>query len=124
MLKKGDIFIIIAVLVVSISYILINNTKTVNNDFIATIKHKGKIIKEIDLNKVEKPYNITVEYSYKNIIRVEKGKIRFLNSNCPNNTCVSHGWLDDNNDISVCLPNEVSITVKSSNKKSLDGVSY
>jgi hypothetical protein len=76
------------------------------------ITKNNKVIKRINLDKVEKPMRITVSGDYHNEILVEKGRIRFEKSDCPNQICVNSGWLDKNGNIAVCLPNKVIVSVE------------
>ncbi len=49
----------------------------------------------------------------KSIIEIRQGKARFIHSACRNQFCVFHGWLSTPGDTTACLPNRISITVKS-----------
>ena len=49
----------------------------------------------------------------KSIIEISQGKARFMHSACRNQFCVFHGWLSTPGDTSACLPNRISIAVKS-----------
>jgi hypothetical protein len=46
------------------------------------------------------------------IVEIRDGRVRVLDSPCPNKTCVSQGWVEEPGETIVCLPNRVSITVK------------
>ena len=45
-------------------------------------------------------------------IEIKNGKARFIHSPCRNKFCVFHGWLTTAGDISACLPNRISISLK------------
>ena len=49
----------------------------------------------------------------KSIIEISQGKARFIHSACRNQFCVFHGWLSTPGDTTACLPNRISIAVKS-----------
>ncbi len=78
---------------------------------IAVIIQDNKVIERINLDKVEKPRNILISGNYHNLIRVEKGRIRFEKSDCPNLICVHTGWLEKYGDIAVCMPNRVIVEI-------------
>jgi len=78
---------------------------------IAVIIQDNRIIERINLDKVEKPRNILISGDYHNLIRVEKGRIRFEKSDCPNQSCVHTGWLEKYGDIAVCMPNRVIVEI-------------
>lgn len=46
------------------------------------------------------------------VVEIRDGRVRVLDSPCPNKTCVSQGWAEAEGDTIICLPNRVSITVK------------
>ncbi len=52
----------------------------------------------------------------KSIIEISQGKARFIHSACRNQFCVFHGWLSTPGDTTACLPNRISITVKSNSR--------
>ncbi len=82
-----------------------------NTHLIAVITHNDTVIKRIDLDNVEQTYTITVEGDFHNHIRVEKGRIRFEESDCPHKICVLTDWLTKYGDIAVCLPNKTIIEI-------------
>ena len=44
-------------------------------------------------------------------IRVHNGRVRFVDSPCPNKLCVHTGWLSQGGEVAVCLPNRVSVKI-------------
>lgn len=73
------------------------------------IVQDGTVLYAIDLTAVK---NQTLEIEYKeriNIIQIEDGKIRMLEAECPDKTCVHMGWLNSRSMPIVCLPNHLSI---------------
>ncbi len=43
---------------------------------------------------------------------VREGKIRFYESDCPDQICVKAGWLERDGDMAACLPNRVWVKVR------------
>lgn len=126
MLKKGDIILVVVLLVVAVSVIaamVVFKEDNANVEKIAVIKQSNKVLKEIRLNKVGKSERITVGGSYKNIILIENGEIRFEESTCPDKVCVKTGWLTKEGDMAVCLPNQVIVKIEGTNRD-VDGVAY
>ena len=73
------------------------------------ILQDGKVLYTFDLASVE---NQTFEIEYEgriNTIQIENGRIRMLEAECPDQTCVHMGWLDSGAMPIVCLPNHLSI---------------
>ena len=53
----------------------------------------------------------TIEIEYEgrvNIVQIENHKVRMLEADCPDYTCINMGWLDSSMPI-VCLPNHLVI---------------
>ncbi len=126
MLKKGDLILIAAIVVVIaaaflISGVLKSSDSSVNKT--VEISQSSKIIKTIDLKNVSKSEDIVIPGKYQNVVRVEQGRICFIESNCPDQVCVKTGWLQNSGDIAVCLPNQATIKIvgKADN---IDVVSY
>lgn len=82
----------------------------------------GKVLKTIDLSQVSVPYTLTIE-DHKggyNVLLVEPSRICVSQANCPDQICVSQGWLYDQPAPIVCLPHGLVIRVISDTP--LDGV--
>lgn len=56
-------------------------------------------------------------------ISIDYGKVRFVESPCPNQYCVHQGWLKTAGQVAVCLPNQVSVELLGS-KKLYDSLNY
>jgi hypothetical protein len=126
LLKKGDLWFVFSILAVAaVIYIPTGLLKSTGPDIhsIAVIRHNNEIIREIDLDCVNKPYTIEIKGTYKNTILVEKGRIRYLESNCPNRICVKTGWLEKPGDTAVCIPNKTMIKIDGE-RNEIDGVAF
>lgn len=44
-------------------------------------------------------------------LEVKEGRIRFVDSPCPDHLCEAFGWLQNENDWAACLPAEAILTV-------------
>ena len=77
----------------------------------ATIEVNGKLLYRLSLNEdrtveVHGPIGITR-------VEVKGGKIRIVDSPCPNKLCVRQGWI--RRGAIICLPNRVVVTVGGDN---------
>ena len=79
---------------------------------IAVITQNGQVIERIDLDAVTEPREIILPGKYREIIEVEKGRIRFKEADCPDKICVNTGWLEEADDTAVCLPNRAVATIE------------
>jgi len=126
MLKKGDIILLAVILAAALGFSLLYNlqdSKNGSNMRTAVIKHEDEIIETINLDQVDQPERITVSGNYDVVLLVEKGRIRFEKSNCPDQICVNTGWLTNNGDVAVCLPNRTMIKIEGVNQE-IDGGTY
>ena len=80
---------------------------------VARITLDGKIVQEIDLSRVVRPYTLTVEGpgGFSNTIAVEKGRICVSKAGCPDQICVRQGYISDSTTPIVCLPNRLIIEI-------------
>ena len=82
---------------------------------IARIIQDGKVIREIDLENVAKPYEFTVSDGNggHNTIRVENGRIGVVSADCPDKVCVNQGYIKTGATPIVCLPHKLCIVIVS-----------
>lgn len=80
---------------------------------IARITLDGKIIEEIDLNRLTEPKTVVVEGEggLTNTIIAEKGSIRVEHADCPDQVCVRQGAISNGTVPIVCLPNHLIIEI-------------
>jgi len=86
----------------------------------AIIYQGNTLLKRIDLGKD----NIFPILNGKMHIEVKDGKVRVLDSDCPQQTCVKTGWIQYSGRSIVCIPNQVLIELRSAMPQSLDSISY
>lgn len=77
------------------------------------IKGKGDLLK-VDANNREYLFSLSEDGIYKvkgllgdTTIEIKNKRVRFIDSACPNKTCISQGYQDT----LVCLPNKVIATI-------------
>lgn len=73
------------------------------------VVQEGRIIYTFDLSTAE---DQTFDVSYEdriNTVQIQDGKIRVLEAECPDKTCVHMGWLESGALPIVCLPNRLTI---------------
>ena len=120
-LKRGDLLIILTVLVLAgLLYLPLFFQK---EDRKAEIYVNGESVYSIDLQKVAEAYTISVPGSE---ILVEPGKIGYLNSDCPNGDCVRFGMLERPGSTAACIPNHTMIRIVpgSGKQDTPDAVTY
>lgn len=110
LIKKGDLLVI--AVIAAIALILFIPTLSKKEYLTASVYADGKIIREIDLNAVEKTYTFSPKEGTE--IEVSHCRIRFCSAVCRDRLCVSSGWLDRNGQTAACLPEKIVICIKGS----------
>lgn len=80
-----------------------------SNSNIVEIVQDEKVLYQLDLSQDDRILEIEYEGRV-NIIEIKDHRIHVLKAQCPDNTCVSMGWLETVP--IVCLPNQLVIQFK------------
>ncbi len=121
----ADKFIIICIILISILSMFTMNIffyNSVGTEVI--IELDGKSYAKYNFNEItsRKIIEIKTEYGY-NKVEIDNNKVRILEASCPDQLCVTSGWIEKNNQMIVCLPNRLVVKVVGGNTD-IDGVSY
>jgi len=111
-MKKNDAILIGVIIIISLLGLFVFKILDKSDQVIAVIIQNDQIIERIDLHKVKEPRIISVTGNYHNMIKVENGRIRFEESDCPEQICVNTGWMTKFGDIAVCMPNKAIVTIE------------
>ena len=114
MLNKNKFWIITFIIIIILSSIIIFFEKnSQNSSKIAYIYQDGKLLYEIQLDKVSEKYTIEIkdENQKGNTIMVEKDRICVLEADCSDKICKNMGWIYDSTKPIVCLPNKIIIYI-------------
>ncbi len=77
----------------------------------ARLSIDGKVVKEFDLRTQEGFTENFSSYGANITIQVENGKIRVLESDCPDKICVHTGFIENFTQTAVCLPNKAILEI-------------
>jgi len=78
----------------------------------ARILLDGEELRTIDLmSAATETFAVEGEDGYRNVVEVEKGRIRVSEANCPDQVCVRQGWISDSATPIVCLPHGLVIEI-------------
>ena len=92
----------------------------------AIITQGGRVVQSLDLSSVKAPYELRFEGDHGfNVVRVEPGRIRIAEADCPDKVCVHAGWIDAPGKPIACVPHELTITVENvatDGKEAGDGI--
>ena len=119
-LKIGDIFVILLAIAICVFSILSLST-TIQGDTILTIESPEGVWK-YPLDK-DRTYEIPGENGI-SIIGIKEGDAFFIDSACPNHTCVLTPPISKGGEWIGCLPNRVFIRIEGEQKTEFDAVGY
>ena len=79
----------------------------------AVVSVDGKNVAVVVLDAERSPREIDLEkhFGVKVVLETEGERIRFKTSSCPDKICINNGWLENDMDIAVCMPNKTSVVV-------------
>lgn len=128
-MKKGDKFVLIVVIIVflisfgSMAYYFLG--KPSEGKVIAQIYKDDKLLYNIDLNNIDEPKEIKIDDKDGefNTVAIEKGRIRFVDSNCRDKVCVKTAWLSKPGEMAVCIPHKTYIKIIGSHEE-IDGTTF
>ncbi|MEN6350198.1 MAG: NusG domain II-containing protein [Syntrophomonas sp.] len=124
MFRTGDKILIVSIAVIAVIFFSWNTfSSSHDGQLTAVITQNGNEIKRINLNNLKDSESVYINEPVKQVIRAEKGRIKFLQSDCRNQVCVGAGWLTKPGDRAVCMPNKVVITIVGGNER-VDSISY
>ena len=108
MKNKALIIIIIVIFLLGVGgsvFVMFSGSKNTVN-----IISDGKIVESVDLSS-SPDREIVVEYEGRtNTVEIKDGKIRVIDAECPDHTCMRMGTLESAALPIVCLPNHLVIT--------------
>jgi len=124
-LRKTDIVLIAVLLIFAVMFYFIFDLSPQTGNTVV-IKLNGKIYEEISLSQDKDVEIYLDDGTLLNIIQIKNKKASVIYANCPDKLCVKHKPIDSEssvNDMIVCLPNRVTVEIKSNNKsKEYDAV--
>ncbi len=117
-MERGDFLLLLATVFVAVILFLwtwsanwIRRISPKGNQLVAKVERAGKTIAEIDLNSIADTQYIRFDEGIKLTIEVKAGRIRFLDSECPDQICVNTVWLTRKGDVAVCLPAKTVVSI-------------
>lgn len=79
---------------------------------VAALSIDGTIVEVYTLEKEEnRLIDLDASYGVPVILEIKDGAIRFYQSQCPDHLCEQSGFLSQEAEIAVCLPNRTAVTI-------------
>ena len=83
----------------------------------------GEVVRRVELSAVAEPFTFIVEAETgMNVIAVENGRIRVLDADCPDGSCIRQGWVSGGAAPIVCLPHRLIIKPERNDLPNIDAV--
>lgn len=118
-MKKRDVILVVLLIAIAgFIYLIINTRQNTDDVMMVVINVDGSLYKECSLNKNQK-VDIQNKYGHNTIVIKDK-KVYMLNADCPDKYCVKQGSIVANGSSIVCLPNKLTVEIKSNSKS--DGI--
>ena len=110
--KKGDIAVILVILVAATLFWFFRTQQTDRLEAVITVN--GETVETIDLSAVKEKRIIELDTDPKVVIAAENGAIYFESAECDDKLCINCGKLSRKGDTAVCLPAKTVVTVSGS----------
>lgn len=117
MIKKWDIVLLIALLLLSLLpegvFILSGSDRTLEGTQ-AVVQVNGSVYKEIPLSEHHGTDTFTIQTnSGYNTVVVQDQTIGIVEADCPDKICIQEGFIRNPGETTVCLPHKVMIEIRS-----------
>lgn len=108
-MKKKDIIVVLAVIVLMAGAFLYNGIKDSNKNHVE-IYVGDKLYGKYSLDK-EQTFEIKLDDDEVNIVHIHDGGVEMKEANCPDQVCVKTHFIKKTGQSIVCLPHKVNIKI-------------
>lgn len=124
-LKKGDILLLLIILIAGISYFGLKFLYKDTGDKTIVISVNGKEYQRLDMSNLnsEELVHIDLEQGKYIDIKADSNGAYVSDVICPDKLCQKTGVIDKVGQSIVCLPNKVQVFIEGSEKTEVDSVS-
>lgn len=127
-MTKWDKYLVIAIILISLSSMIYIKKMALNQgEKYISIQINGEKYKKITFpdDKKVRYLDIDTEYGF-NRLEIHRDKLQVVDADCPDKLDVKQGFIKDEGDILVCLPNRLVIEIKGENpvEQDIDVQSY
>lgn len=108
----GDVLVVAAVAALSVFLIFNGVAGAGGGDLRAVISVNGRVVREVPL--IQEARELVIQgYQGESHVEISGGRVRMVDSACPDKLCVRTGWISRPGSSVVCLPNRVVIEIRS-----------
>lgn len=117
MIKKWDIVLLIALLLLSLlpeGVFILSGSDRMLEGTKAVVQVNGSVYKEIPLSEHHGTDTFTIQTAdgYNTVV-VKDQKIGIIEADCPDKICIQEGFIRNSGETTVCLPHKVMIEIRS-----------
>ncbi len=116
--KKGDLIAVFLILTLCLALIAGKTASSAGR--YALVYENGRVVYKIDLESRER---LEISIAGGKLLK-EKGRIRYISSDCPDKICEKTGWLEKVGDTAACVPNRSAVTVIGAQNTDFDVITY
>lgn len=99
-------------------------TKYSTKSATAVIYVDGEIYQKIELEKVDKTYELELPCKPQATLIIENGSVCFHKAKCADKVCINTGKLTKRGDTAACLPAGVVVTIENGEENEVDVLVY
>lgn len=125
-MKRGDILLIIGILVVALVFLVPrwfsddSSEKNHNESpLVANISVNGKLYKSVELTEEEQTIEVETDHGV-NILKVHDHGIEMVEADCPDQLCLSFGFVQRKGGTIICLPHKLLVEIEGGAEKEDD----
>ncbi len=111
LLRPADL-VLLLVAAAAAAVLLFWQSAQAQGNCVAVIEENGVELERVDLSSLTEATEIDLGGDYSVVLLAEPGKISFLHSSCPDQTCVRTGELTKPGQAAVCLPARISVRLE------------
>ena len=119
MIKKSDLYLLAAVLVIGIAAFVLNATLQGPGAIVKVVSGHG--LSETHALDQDKVLEITME-SAVNVIEISNGTVEMKEANCIGGDCLRQHAISRTGQSIICLPNLVLITIEGADSDDFDSI--
>jgi hypothetical protein len=119
--KKADIVLAVVLLVLGFATLAFLRSGQKDGAFVR-ITVDGAVYGTYALTE-DRTVEVETAYGH-NTLRIEGGRVWVSEADCPNHDCVEKGAITQTNQIILCLPHKLSVTIVNEGEEAPDAISY
>ena len=120
MLKKADKYLVLIIVVLALVVAaLVYFPRQTHNGQVEIIDDG----ESFGVYPLAKDAEIVIEdQNHKNVVVIQKGQVRMLYADCPNQICVEHRPIAQANQSITCVPNKVLVRIENGTENEIDAL--